>query len=248
MTAPDSTSAPAYDATAPVDQPHTQTVQPTAHPAGPHPGDEPRANPAVRWLTLLIGLILLALAAVVGRDLWYFFQNSNSDDSWLRPVFEFVGRATMDVTAVTVGIIIAMIGLVLIVYAFVPRGRTHVRVDSPASIWTRPVDIARKATHTTRAEVGNARIQSRADRKKLRVQVEDDGSGAALQERLTSVLSGEFQRLTTPPAISVKVTPKQQSASTSTASAENQTGSAADAYATPESAAEISQQTQGVQR
>ena len=235
MTAPDSTSAPAYDAAAPVDQPHTQTVQPTAHPAGPHPGDEPRANPAVRWLTLLIGLILLALAAVVGRDLWYFFQNSNSDDSWLRPVFEFVGRATMDVTAVTVGIIIAMIGLVLIVYAFVPRGRTHVRVDSPASIWTRPVDIARKATHTTRAEVGNARIQSRADRKKLRVQVEDDGSGAALQERLTSVLSGEFQRLTTPPAISVKVTPKQ-------------TGSAADAYATPESAAEISQQTQGVQR
>ncbi|CAM4331786.1 MULTISPECIES: hypothetical protein [Corynebacterium] len=244
MTAPDSTSAPAHDATAPVDQPHTQTVQPTAHPAGPHPGEEPRANPAVRWLTLLIGLILLALTAVVGRDLWYFFQNGNSDDSWLRPVFEFVGRATMDVTAVTVGIIIAIIGLVLIVYAFVPRGRTHVRVDSPASIWTRPVDIARKATHTTRAEVGNARIQSRADRKKLRVQVEDDGSGAALQERLTSVLSGEFQRLTAPPAISVKVTPKQQS----TASAGNQTDSAADAYATPESAAEISQQTQGVQR
>ena len=205
MTAPANQSA--MD-TSVAEQPHAQSTQPPIHPAGPHPGDEPRANPAVRWLTILIALVLIALSAVVGRDLWYFYQNGDSSDSWLRPVFEFVGSAVIDVTALVVGAVIAIIGLLLIIYAFVPRAHTHVRVDSPASIWTRPVDIARKATYVTRSEVGNASIQSRADRKKLRVRVEDDGTGASLQERLTHALGNEMQRLKTMPAIGVKVLPK----------------------------------------
>lgn len=219
-------------------QPAGQTE--AAAPVGPHPGDEPRANPAARWLTILIALVLLAGAAVVGRDLWYYFQNDDSSDSWLRPVFEFVGRATMDVTAVTVGAIIAIIGLFLIIYAFVPRGHTHVRVNSPASIWTRPVDIARKATHVTRSEVGNSSIQSRADRKKLRVQVEDDGTGASLQERLAYTLQSELQGLTTPPSIAVKVLPKAQDPAAAAGAPEAPTAA--------NEAQPLAEQTQGVQR
>lgn len=238
--------------TAPANAQPAGQPEPT-QPVGPHPGDEPRANPAARWLTILIAIVLLACAGVVGRDLWYYFQNDDSSESWLRPVFEFVGRAVIDVPAVTVGIIIAIVGLFLIIYAFMPRAHTHVRVNSQASIWTRPVDIARKATNVTRSEVGNSRIQSRADRKKLRVQVEDDGTGASLQERLAYTLQGELQGLKTPPAISVKVLPKAQDPATAAGSPGTSAG--ADAAGTPATAdtgstavQPLPEQTQGVQR
>ena len=68
----------------------------------------------------------------------------------------------------------------------------------------RPVDIARKATASARSELGRANIASRATRKKLTVNVEDDGS-PDLDQRLTEVLNGEMQRLTRTPKVRVNV-------------------------------------------
>ena len=172
-------------------------------PLGPHPGSEPRANPAVRWITVVLGVLLIALSGVLVRELWFYSQDQPFT-SWLMPVFNTMASSLVDAKVVTIGIIVALVGLWLVITAFVPRARTHVRVDSPASIWVRPVDIARKATNVARAETGSTTVRSKATRKKLAVEVDDDGTGAT-QERLTTLLNGEFSRLQTPPAVAVKV-------------------------------------------
>lgn len=177
-------------------------TQPTPEFTGPRSGAEPKGNPAVRWLTVLFGLVLLALSAVIGRDLWYRFQENDPDNSWVRSALEWLGTATVNPLGVTVGIILALVGLWLIITAFKPRPRRYVQVDSVSSIWMRPVDVARKATASARTELGRASIASRATRKKLTVNVEDDGS-PGLDQRLTETLTGEMQRLAQAPNIRV---------------------------------------------
>lgn len=185
--------------TAPVKD-HTEAPN---RPLGPHPGAEPRANPAVRWITVVLGVLLIALSGVLVRELWFYAQDQPFT-SWLLPVFNTMASSLIDAKVVTLGIIIALVGLWLVITAFIPRARTHVRVDSPASIWVRPVDIARKATNAARAETGSTTVRSKANRKKLTVEIDDDGTGST-QERVTSLLNGEFSRLQAPPAVAVKV-------------------------------------------
>lgn len=183
--------------------PAKEQVAQQTRPLGPHPGGEPRANPAARWITVAVGIAFIALSAVLARELW-IMSGPEGSTSWLNPVFDFLGTYVVDAVAVTIGVVVAIIGLWLIIASFIPRARTHMRVNSPASIWVRPVDIARKATNTTRAETGGSTIRSKADRKLLTVQVEEDGTGTT-QERVTHALNDEFRRLHNPPAVTVKV-------------------------------------------
>lgn len=175
---------------------------------GPHPGAEPRSNPSAKWWAILISLLLLALAGVIARELWYRYQGEPYN-SWLTPVFNYFGSVTITGWVIAAGIAVSLLGLWLIITSFIPRGRTHVQVDSPASIWVRPVDVARKASYTTRSEIGGANIRSRADRKSVTVQVEDDGTGT-VDQRVAATLNGEFHRLALPPAVGVKVLPQTQ--------------------------------------
>ncbi|OFT57326.1 hypothetical protein HMPREF3151_07960 [Corynebacterium sp. HMSC05H05] len=175
---------------------------------GPHPGDEPLGNPASRWFAVLISLLLLALAGVAARDLWYHFYGDEApSDSWLGRTWDFLGSFEADVTAVVVGILLVLVGLFLVFFTFKPRPHGHVRVNSPASIWTRPVDIARKTTFTTRGDLGGEQVSTKANRKSVKVQVVDDGSGTAMQERITRALNDEFRVLKAQPAVSVKLLP-----------------------------------------
>lgn len=175
---------------------------------GPHPGDEPRGNPAARWLAVLISLLLLGLAGVAGRDLWFNrYRDEAPEDSWLGRTWDFLGSFTVDAAAVAAGIALIILGLILVFLTFKPRPHGYVRVNSPASIWTRPVDVARKATYTTRGDLGGEQVRTKANRKSVKVQVVDDGSGPAMQERVTRSLNNEFKALNLPPAVSVKLLP-----------------------------------------
>lgn len=186
-------------------------TEPTsARPVGPHPGDEPLGNPISRWLAVLASLLLIALVTVGARDLWYnYYRNEAPSDSWLGQTFEFLGTFTSGITAVAVACLLILVGLWLIVVSFLRRPRRFVRVNSPVSIWTRPVDVARKSTRTVHGDLGGEHVRSRATRKAVKVEVTDDGSGPVLQERITRSLNNELKSLANPPAVSVKVIPKQ---------------------------------------
>lgn len=178
----------------------------TRRPFGPHPGLEPRRNPAARWVTILVGISLLALSGLLARELWFLYQDQPFT-SWVRPVLDFLGTRVVDATAVTVGIIISVLGLWLIISSFMRRGRTHMQVESPASIWVRPVDVARKSTYAARAEVGGENVRSKADSKRVTVEVEDDGSGHT-EELVQGAVARELRHLSNPPAVAVKVLPR----------------------------------------
>lgn len=211
--------------TAPVNTQATEQVAPAGvvQPVGPHPGDEPLGNPASRWIAGLTSLLLLALAGVAARDLWYhFYENEEPSQSWIGQALNFLGSFAVGTAAVAAAIVLSIIGLAFVVYAFAPRPHTHVRVNSPVSIWTRPVDIARKATGTTRRDVAGDNVRSKADRKKIKVELTDDGSGAALQERVTRSLNNEFKSLAYPPAVTVKLRPNQTAAAAQQATAAGQ--------------------------
>ncbi|WKD56841.1 hypothetical protein CAPI_01335 [Corynebacterium capitovis DSM 44611] len=170
------------------------------------PGAEPRANPPARYLAVSIGLVFLAVAAVAARDLWYRFAAKHPSDSWVGAALSWLAAGDVSPAVVAAGVVLSLAGLWLIVSAFRPRGRTHVRVNSDASMWMRPVDIARKATYVTRADIGANKISSRADRRTLTVQLEDDASGAGLASRVEERLNREFTHLARPPRTRVIVT------------------------------------------
>ncbi|WP_291313233.1 hypothetical protein [Corynebacterium sp. UBA2622] len=176
--------------------------------ANPAPGPEPRGVPAVRWLTVVIGLGLLGLAGLVGRDVWFRYGAKQPGDSWVASALQRAAAYSAELVPAIVGIAAAVAGLVLVVAALSPRPRTHVRFDSPASIWLRPVDIARKATYTAREVTAAHNIRSQATRSKLRVQLQDDGSGDMLSGRLRSALADEMAGLYRPPRIDVRLTPQ----------------------------------------
>lgn len=175
---------------------------------GPHPGDEPLGNPASRWVAVITSIALLGLAGVLGRDLWFhYYENEDPSASWTGQALDFLGSFVSDVTAVIIAVILALVGLWLLVVTFKPRPHTHVRVHSPVSIWTRPVDVARKATDAARRDIGSDHVRSKADRKKVTVEIPDDGNIPQLEERVTRSLNNEFKGLATPPVVRVKVKP-----------------------------------------
>lgn len=179
----------------------------TDTPKTPAPGAEPKGNPFVRWLTVLLGLLFLGVASVIGRDLWYHYQGDIPHKAWLRSAFAWIGSANVDGTGAAVGILMVLVGMWFILSALRPRPRRHVQVASPtSSIWVRPVDIARKSTAAVRSELGQTSITSRASRRKLTVNVVDDGS-ENLAGRLDSALNREVQRLNPTPRVKVNVLP-----------------------------------------
>ena len=180
-------------------------TEPTAHPC---PGAEPRGVPAVRWLTVFIGLCLLGLAGCVGRDVWYRFGAKQPGDSWVADALRRAASFTASLAPAVAGIAVALVGLLLVAAALKPRPRTHVRLASPASIWVRPVDIARRATYIAHEDGGAHNIRSQATRTRLRVRAQDDGSGELLSGRLHSALTEEFSGLERPPRIDVRLTPQ----------------------------------------
>ena len=108
----------------------TANATPTAAPAplGPHPGDEPRGNPAARGFAVLTSLLLLALTGVALRDLWYhYYRDEAPSDSWLGQTWDYLGSFVTDVAQVTLGIVLIIVGLVLVFYTFKPVSYTHLR-------------------------------------------------------------------------------------------------------------------------
>lgn len=170
-------------------------------------GQEPRSNPRAKFLTLLIGLVLLVLAGVAIRDVYMIASTGSRESGWLVPVYNEI--ATADVTAggVAIGVLVALIGLWLIVAAFKPRPHTHVKVSSKASVWMRPVDVARKSTATMQQEFGADDVRSRADRKRLSVQVGSDDTEQMQEETIHDALRPELSLLEPTPKIKLTVLP-----------------------------------------
>ncbi|WP_018297788.1 DUF6286 domain-containing protein [Corynebacterium lubricantis] len=170
-------------------------------------GQEPRAHPRARSLTLVIGVVLLVLAGIMIRDVWVLVDGQNPADGWLVAPLTFLEGYNITLGGAAIGILIALVGLWVIIAALRPRMHTHVKVSSTASIWMRPVDIARKSTATMQQEFGSDDVRSRADRKRLSVEVGSDEAESLSEETIKDALRPELTLLDPTPKVKVTVLP-----------------------------------------
>ncbi|KQB84333.1 DUF6286 domain-containing protein [Corynebacterium oculi] len=116
-------------------------------------GQEPKASPAARWVSVLLGLGLIALAGVAGRELWLHYTEEERQ-SWILPLLDDLSQGTFQQWMIPASIVAVIVGLFLILIALKPRRRDYLPVDSQVSLWARPVDLARNTTATAKRVPG----------------------------------------------------------------------------------------------
>ncbi|WP_165241114.1 DUF6286 domain-containing protein [Corynebacterium lizhenjunii] len=160
------------------------------------PGQEPVASPKVRWAGLLTGVVFVALAAVLGRELWALNTGATS---WVRPVLDLAAKPVLESWMLFALAGVIVLGLLAIWAAVAPRKRTHLRLQSPAgmdmSMWTRRVDIARRASAVARRVPGVTAARSQASHSKLALTVNGDIDDPALAARVKEAVTHELSAL-----------------------------------------------------
>lgn len=181
-----------------------QPVQQTAADFSAGQGQEPRANPFARWVTILIGLLFIALAVIAGREIWVISSPNAKEPEWLKPVFDLFG-AGLPSWILPAAIIAIIVGLVLIIVALKPRRRTHRRITSAVSLWTRPVDVSRMASQAARKVPGVGTAHSAVKGSTLSVSVVGDAADPSLPQRVEQAILPLIENLDSPKQVKVRV-------------------------------------------
>lgn len=183
---------------------------------------QPRMSPPVRWLAILLGLALIALACLAWRDVWVSYSDSTRS-LWTAPVFDLIGTPPLPMWMVWAGVASVVVGLLFFIIAVRPGRMTHVPVvasaegteSSGATMWIRNVDIARLVSGTTRRLPGVSTAQTRTTgntKKGLKVEVTiaGDVDDPMLAQRVSDSVKHSLSQLGTKVEVSVKVEKKQE--------------------------------------
>lgn len=151
-------------------------------------GQQPADSPRARWATILLALVMLALAVLAGYEFWIFYSDPTGASSWLRRAFSWLENPDPVYLGIG-GAIIALLGVWLVLTAFKRRQRRYRTVRSDASIWVRPVDIARYTTATAKRMAGVSGASTLVKRKKVVVTATVTQLDPELRDQLTQDLS-----------------------------------------------------------
>lgn len=168
-------------------------------------GQKPAASPAARTWTVILGLACLGGSAFLGRETWAV---STGTRSWLQPFIDVMSQDKIETWMLVSGGAAILVGLLLLVVAVKPRKSTHTQVESEvASMWLRPVDIARAASAAARRVPGVAAARSRAviSKKKITVDVTVNGDteDEGLISRVEDAVAQTLQQLDRQPQLAV---------------------------------------------
>lgn len=173
-------------------------------------GQQPKASPAARGWAIFLGLLLLALAVVAGRETWLVATDANAS-SWVTPVTDLVARKNLETWMVWAGVAAVVVGLIFLIVAFKPRRKTHMRLESErSSVWLRAVDVARRSSAVARQVPGVAAARTQATDKNVKITVNGDTEDPALAPRVEEAVSQALQELSSTPRVSVTVEPVQE--------------------------------------
>lgn len=142
----------------------------------------PLAAPAVVWPALVLGLMLIGLGVVAAQDAlsqWGVITQG----SWLAAGIDGLDGLTAGSWAVPVGAVLAVVGVILVAVALVPRRRTHLALEGPADLWLTPAAVETLARDAANGVPGIAELEVRASRSKVRVR-----AGADDPQRVASPL------------------------------------------------------------
>ena len=170
-----------------------------------HFGQRPKASPAVRTWTVILGFVLLAIGIVGVRETWLVGADANAQ-SWVHPVLDLIATEQLETWMIWAGVASIVVGLIFVFAAVKTRRNTHTQVASEsASMWMRPVDVARLSSAAARRVPGVASAQTSADTKSAKGTVNGDEQDADLPGRVEKAVTRALEVLADPPKVTVAV-------------------------------------------
>ncbi|MGB3675783.1 MAG: DUF6286 domain-containing protein [Candidatus Nanopelagicales bacterium] len=166
---------------------------------------DPVAKPAARWVALGIAFVLLAVAAICGRE-FLIERNAVPGPPWIRNAFEWISRLAWQGWMLPVAVAAAVLGAALLVIAVKPRAATHLRTSGTPTIWLRPTDAARISSWAALHVDGVRRAETQIVRRRATVRVRTDGrEPGALAEAVRSAVGKALAELAEPPTVTVTI-------------------------------------------
>ena len=163
---------------------------------------DPAGFPGAAIAGGLLGVALLVLCGAMIRDL-LVTTGAVSGETWTHRAADNLGSSTWSGWMWAIPAVCAVVGLVLLWLAVKPRRRTHLNVDGVRVVWTRPVDVARRASAAV-SEVPNVRhALTTVGRRRIRVTVRT--SGPVDRDRIAQVADDAVGAVSSGKHVVVKV-------------------------------------------
>jgi len=172
----------------------------------PAPGRVPVAPAAARRIAVLLALIVLIVGVMALREAGVVL-------GWVHGT-PWVGTSVAAVNGlhsrwwmIPAGAGAAVVGGWLMFIALWPRRKTVVAVDAAGSVWMRPRDVARLASHAASSVAGVEVLHAEATRRKVVLYVGLTGadSDAAAKGAITAAVGSATEILLPPPRIAVRI-------------------------------------------
>ncbi|MEY8567534.1 hypothetical protein AALF15_13335 [Corynebacteriaceae bacterium 7-707] len=170
---------------------------------------QPKASPLARGWTIVLGLVLLGVTAVIIRDV-LILNDSVSGRQLLPPVFTWFATVQNESWMLWAGIGCALVAAFFLLVSVRPRRRTHMAFGDGSELYARPVDVARLSTATARRVPGVLSAHTVATRKKISVKVVTavtPESTETIRARVSTHVSELSALLDPAPNVQVTVTP-----------------------------------------
>lgn len=162
-----------------------------------------KAQPAARGVALFIGLVLIALGCVAGRELWVLFSHT-TQSSWLEAALRYARGAQLETWMFIVAGALAVLAVILLVVSLKPRRTTHVEYHyGDTTLHVRRTDVARLLTASALDIPGVRAAESTVGKRKATVNVTTETADSHITERVQAEASQHLEALESPLSLNV---------------------------------------------
>lgn len=172
----------------------------------PAPGRSPVAAATARYVAVALALVVM-LGGVVSLREAGIELGWVDGTPWIGAAITALNGLRSQWWMVPVGAVALILGLWLVVVAVRPRRKTVVAVDAAGSVWMRPRDVARLASHAASCVPGVEVLNSAATRRKVTMYVGITGieSDAAAKGSIAAAVGSATEILIPTPKIVVRI-------------------------------------------
>lgn len=165
---------------------------------------EPKANPAAKWIGLLFSLFLIAVAVIAGRELFILFSDTDQQ-SWVEPALSYVGNLEYQSWMFPAGIAAVIVGLILVFIALKPRKKTHHRLIANVPVYLRTIDVVRMCTAAAEKVAGVHDASTDVSKRSVTVTIHGTDPDGSLSSRVAQAVQPLVERIDGSPTLKVKM-------------------------------------------
>jgi len=172
----------------------------------PAPGRSPVAAATARYVAVALALVVMGGGVVslreAGVELGWI-----AGTPWIGAAITALNGLRSQWWMMPAGAIALLLGVWLVVVALRPRRKTVVAVDTAGSVWMRPRDVARLASHAASCVPGVEVLNSAATRRKVTmyVGITGDESDTAAKGAIAAAVGSATEILIPTPRIVVRI-------------------------------------------